>query len=119
MLKIIFYNDRYPKKGPQHFYAIVYFVYNLRDTYDPEIRSVTLANLLDSTILVKDDFGREGGFFLFHYFTLNTRLEPSVTNAIEYSFYCTPSRKSLVKGERFIRFEEEQEFIEVFKGDFN
>ncbi len=44
---------------------------------------------------------------------INTRLEPSETNAIEYSFYCTPSRKSLVKGERFIRFEEEQEFIEV------
>jgi hypothetical protein len=26
---------------------------------------------------------------------------------------CSPPRKSLVKGERFIRFEEEQEFVEV------
>ena len=33
--------------------------------------------------------------------------------------YCSPPRKSLVKGERFIRFEEEQEFIEVFIGDNN
>ncbi len=60
------------------------------------------------------NFGEEReGFYIF-IFCLNTRLEPSETNAIEYSFYCTPSRKSLVKGERFIRFEEEQEFIEVF-----
>jgi hypothetical protein len=26
---------------------------------------------------------------------------------------CSPPRKSLVKGERFIRFEEEQEFVKV------
>ena len=27
---------------------------------------------------------------------------------------CSPPRKSLVKGERFIRFEEEQQFTDLF-----
>jgi hypothetical protein len=62
--------------------------------------------------------GRKRRIYIF-IFCLNTRLGPSETNAIEYSFYCTPSRKSLVKGERFIRFEEEQEFIVVFIGNIS
>ena len=54
---------------------------------------------------------RKGGFFIFdfNYYLALSQVKQMRFKLISYS----SPRKSLVKGERFIRFEEEQEFVKV------